>query len=222
MPNRQQEAVPDVWELRLYVAGKTPRSVAAFANLKQICQEHLEGPVSHRGVDLLLEPQLGRGGSDLRHPDARAEAPRARAQDHRRSVEHRTCAGGPEHPAGAQGVVSHGRTRRRDRKTGCPGGVRGRRERKRPGALRPPAVSGRDERAVARRDRQPADDLRATPGGALPLEVVDVYQQPDQARAAQLVAAPTLIKELPLPVRRLLGDLSNTDKVLVGLDLIKR
>jgi circadian clock protein KaiB len=58
--------------------------------------------------------------------------------------------------------------------------------------------------------------------GRYELEVVDVYQQPEQARAAQLVAVPTLIKERPLPVRRLLGDLSNTENVLVGLDLLKR
>ena len=76
------------------------------------------------------------------------------------------------------------------------------------------------------RSRAAIDNLRAICEQYLPgryeLDVVDVYQQPDQARAAQLVAAPTLIRELPLPVRRLLGDLSNTEKVLVGLDLVKR
>ena len=76
------------------------------------------------------------------------------------------------------------------------------------------------------RSRAAIDNLRTICEQYLPgryeLDVVDVYQQPDQARAAQLVAAPTLIRELPLPVRRLLGDLSNTEKVLVGLDLVKR
>ena len=61
MPNRKQEADPGVWELRLYVAGKTPRSIAAFANLKQICHDHLEGRYRIEVIDLLLEPQLARG-----------------------------------------------------------------------------------------------------------------------------------------------------------------
>jgi circadian clock protein KaiB len=61
MPKRKPDAAPDVWELRLYVAGKTPRSVAAFANLKTICHEHLEGRYRIEVVDLLLEPQLARG-----------------------------------------------------------------------------------------------------------------------------------------------------------------
>lgn len=51
------------------------------------------------------------------------------------------------------------------------------------------------------------------------LTIVDLYEQPERARDAQIVAAPTLIRELPLPVRRLIGDLSQTERVLVALDL---
>jgi len=51
------------------------------------------------------------------------------------------------------------------------------------------------------------------------LEVIDVYQQPNLARDEQIVAVPTLIKRLPLPLRRLIGDLSNLKRVLFGLDL---
>ena len=51
------------------------------------------------------------------------------------------------------------------------------------------------------------------------LEVIDIYQQPNLARDEQIVAVPTLIKRLPPPVRRLIGDLSNLKKVLFGLDL---
>jgi circadian clock protein KaiB len=58
--------------------------------------------------------------------------------------------------------------------------------------------------------------------GRYTLEVVDVLQEPARAIEANLVAAPTLIKELPLPVRKLLGDLSNTEKAVIGLDLAKR
>jgi circadian clock protein KaiB len=51
------------------------------------------------------------------------------------------------------------------------------------------------------------------------LEVIDIYQQPVLTRGEQIVAAPTLIKKLPLPMRRIIGDMSNRDRVLVGLDL---
>ena len=51
------------------------------------------------------------------------------------------------------------------------------------------------------------------------LEVIDIYQQPIFAKEGQIIAAPTLIKELPPPVRRFVGDLSDKDKVLLGLDL---
>jgi circadian clock protein KaiB len=58
--------------------------------------------------------------------------------------------------------------------------------------------------------------------GRYDLQVIDVYQQPALAKSEQLIAAPTLIKKLPLPLRRLIGDMSNEDRVLVGLDLVPR
>ncbi len=51
------------------------------------------------------------------------------------------------------------------------------------------------------------------------LEIIDIYQQPIFAKEGQIIAAPTLIKELPLPVRRFVGDLSNKEKLLLGLDI---
>ena len=51
------------------------------------------------------------------------------------------------------------------------------------------------------------------------LEVIDIYQHPEACQQEQIVAAPTLIKVLPRPLRRIIGDLSNTKKVLVGLSL---
>ena len=55
--------------------------------------------------------------------------------------------------------------------------------------------------------------------GRYDLEVVDIYQQPTQAVGAQIIAAPTLIKQLPTPLKRIVGDLSNPDRVMVCLDL---
>jgi circadian clock protein KaiB len=54
------------------------------------------------------------------------------------------------------------------------------------------------------------------------LEVIDIYENPAAAREEQIVAAPTLIKKLPQPIRRFVGDLSNTQKILVGLDIYER
>ncbi len=51
------------------------------------------------------------------------------------------------------------------------------------------------------------------------LEVIDIYQRPDLAKSEQIIAAPTLIKSFPLPLKRLIGDLSNEDKVLLGLGI---
>ncbi len=55
--------------------------------------------------------------------------------------------------------------------------------------------------------------------GRYKLEVIDIYQQPTLAEGEQIIAAPTLVKKLPPPVRRLVGDMSDRDRVLLGLDL---
>jgi len=98
-PRKPKPRKPVVWKLRLYVAGQTPKSIRAFANLKVLCEEHLKGRYQIEVIDLLENPQLARGD--------------------------------------------------------------------------------------------------------------------------QIVAVPTLIRKLPLPVRKIIGDLSNTERVLVGLDLRK-
>ena len=56
------------FELRLYVAGHTPKAIRAFANLKKICDEHLEGRYSIEVIDLLEDPRLGRGDQILALP----------------------------------------------------------------------------------------------------------------------------------------------------------
>ena len=56
--------------------------------------------------------------------------------------------------------------------------------------------------------------------GRYDLEVIDIYQQPALLAGEQIIAAPTLVKSLPLPVTRLVGDMSNRRRVLLGLDLV--
>jgi circadian clock protein KaiB len=64
----KESASSEKWELRLYVAGATARSVAAFENLKRICEEHLCGKYSIEIVDLLENPKLARGDQILAIP----------------------------------------------------------------------------------------------------------------------------------------------------------
>jgi circadian clock protein KaiB len=56
------------WHLRLYVAGKTPKSVAAFVNLKRICEEHMQGQYHVEVIDLLEHPQLAQGDQIIAVP----------------------------------------------------------------------------------------------------------------------------------------------------------
>ena len=60
-PPTPTAARPDYWELRLYVAGQTAKSLAAFANLKKLCEDHLAGKYRIEVIDLVENPQLAQG-----------------------------------------------------------------------------------------------------------------------------------------------------------------
>jgi circadian clock protein KaiB len=79
-------------------------------------------------------------------------------------------------------------------------------------------IAGSSERSVRaiQNAKQICDEHLA---GSYELEVVDIFQQPKLAKDDQILAVPTLIKKLPLPLRRFIGDLSDRDVVLVGLDV---
>ncbi len=64
----EKPAKPEMWHLRLYVAGQTPKSITAFANLKKICEEHLKGQYTIEVVDLLENPRLAKGDQILALP----------------------------------------------------------------------------------------------------------------------------------------------------------
>jgi circadian clock protein KaiB len=92
------------------------------------------------------------------------------------------------------------------------------------GATGPPYVlrlfitgtTARSARAIANLRRVCEQRLN----GRYDLEVIDIYQHPDAAKEYQIVAAPTLVKMLPVPLRRIIGDLANEQRILAGLDLI--
>ena len=64
-PDRRK---PQVWNLRLYVAGQTPKSIRAFANLKVLCEEHLKGHYQIEVIDLLENPHMARGNQIVALP----------------------------------------------------------------------------------------------------------------------------------------------------------
>ncbi len=59
---------PKAWQLRLYVAGQTPRAMTALENLKRLCEEHLAGRYKIEVIDLIKNPQLARGDQILAIP----------------------------------------------------------------------------------------------------------------------------------------------------------
>ena len=73
----------------------------------------------------------------------------------------------------------------------------------------------RSARAISNLRRVCEEHLK----GEYDLQVIDIYQKPTAAKEFQIVAAPTLVKMLPLPLRRIIGDLADEDRVLAGLDL---
>ena len=79
-------------------------------------------------------------------------------------------------------------------------------------------VTARSRRAIVNLDGICREYLK----GQYDLEVIDVYQKPKLAKDEQIIAAPTLVRKLPLPMRRIIGDLSDREAVLLGLDLKKR
>ena len=76
----------------------------------------------------------------------------------------------------------------------------------------------RAERAIANLRRICEEELQ----GQCEMVVIDVLEQPQRAEDEKILATPTLIKQLPLPPRRIIGDLSDTEKVLLGLDILPK
>jgi len=79
-------------------------------------------------------------------------------------------------------------------------------------------ASSRSQRAIENLKKVCEEHLK----GQYDLEVIDIYQQPSLAEGEQIVAVPTLIKKLPTPLRKFIGDMSNTERILFGLDLKPR
>jgi circadian clock protein KaiB len=76
-------------------------------------------------------------------------------------------------------------------------------------------MTERSKRAIQNIKKICEDHLK----GRYNLEVIDIYREPVLAKGDQIVATPTLIKKLPVPIRKFIGEMSETEKILLGLDL---
>ena len=75
-PRKPKPRKPEVWKLRLFVAGQTPKSIRAFANLKVLCEEHLKGRYQIEVIDLLENPHMARGNQIVALPTLVVNLPR--------------------------------------------------------------------------------------------------------------------------------------------------
>ena len=100
------DATEEIWNLRLYVAGQTPKSLTAFANLKKICEEHLEGKYSIEVIDLLKNPQLAKGDQIIAIPTLVRKLPEPLKKIIGESGQHRGRDGGTRHPPCLQMIKS--------------------------------------------------------------------------------------------------------------------
>ena len=211
-------------KLRLYVAGQTPKSLAALSNLKRICAEHLDGKYELEVIDLIKNPQLAQGDQILAIPTLvrNLPVPIRKIIGDLSNVD-RVLVGldlrGAWEGIGKESAVSRKNDRSKTLKRPNPQEIRARAARKGSGPRKMYSlrlyITGQTPRSAAsiRNLREVCDEFLE---GRFELQVIDLYQRPELAKEAQVVAAPTLIKRLPLPLRRLVGDLSNKNEVLLG------
>jgi len=204
-----------VWHSRLYLASHTPRPMMAFVNRKRICEEHMPGKYNIEIIDLVESPAPARGDQIHAIPTLVRKLPEPiRKIIGDLSNTERVLVG-----SDLKACLTCPRSRLLEsmprKKNARPEASETKQVGKVIYLLRL-YVSGatfRSSRAIL--------NLKAFCENYLPgryqLQVVDIYQQP--ALATQIIAAPTLIKHAPLPVRRFIGDLSLIGKLLQGLDL---
>ena len=149
----------EIFDLRLYVAGQTPKAIRAFANLRKICDEHLAGRYRIEVIDLLEDPQLGRGDQILALPTLVRQTAGADQEDHRRPLQHRARARGPGPASAPEGTRDRPREQIDRREPGSAASQAADR------ALRAPAVRHRHDAAVHARRGERARDLRGAPAG---------------------------------------------------------
>ncbi len=207
----------------------TPKCLAAFANLKRICEEHLQGQYHIEIIDLLENPKLAQGDQILAIPTLVRKLPEpvnkiiGDLSDTERvlvGLDLRARAGlGGKWPARTarrlKGNLLMDDPKNTDIKE-VEKAIRGAGD----APICSAPLCGRPHPQVPARHRQPQGHLRGTPAGPLRSGSGGyLTSNPSLAKAEQIIAAPTLVKELPPPLRKFIGDMSQTEKILVGLEI---
>lgn len=187
------------YALRLYITDNSPRSVAAWHNLKELCEAHLPGRYQIEVIDLLKNPERAQEDQILAVPTLVKNLPRPiqkfignLSNPQRVLVDFDLLPLPLRLPASEKPKKIHYALR-----------------------LYVAGSSSKSSRAITNIKAICEIYLKTR----YALTVVDLYEQRERARNDQIMVAPTLIRQSPLPVRRVIGDLSNTERVLVALDL---
>lgn len=197
------------WKLRLYVADNTSKSVAAFRNLEHLCEEHLAGRYHIEVIDLLKNPQLAQGDQILAVPTVVRKLPApirkiigTLADTERVLVGARpSSARGGSVCAAQDPIAMPAPTTRQQEKY----------------ILRLYVASSTPQSATAYRNLKNLCEKRLA--GRYVLEVIDLVKNPELARADEILAVPTLVRKVPTPIRKFIGTLSDTARVLIDFDL---
>ncbi len=186
------------WNLRLYVAGQTDKSIRAIRNLNRICTEHLNGHYTIEVIDLMERPQLAEGDQILAIPTLVRRLPEP-IENHRRPVERRARLDRTRHSSARKGMNGIAGSAMSDVRYALTLFITG--------------ITPRSLRAVA--------NVRAfcegEMNGSYDLEIVDLYEHPERAQPANVVVSPTLVRSLPHPVRLLFGDMSDRQQLCAVL-----
>ena len=178
----------ETWDLRLYVTGRSPKCLRAIENLRRACEEHLAGRYQIEVVDLLENPRLAADDQILAVPTVVRRLPVADPQARRRPLRHRPS---PRRPAASAAGEDRDMTGQAAADRWAL-------------TLYVDGASSSSIHAIETVRRVCDEEL----GGHVDLEVIDVHQQPALVVRDQIVAAPTLVRRLPGPLRRIVGDLS--------------
>jgi circadian clock protein KaiB len=220
MSTKPHPAAPESWVLRLYIAGHTQKSSLALANLKRICQEHLAGRYEIEVIDLHLHPNLAVGHQIIAIPTLVRILPHPLKKiigdlsNELRVLVGLDLSPSTEPPPTAPLTMKPTPT---PAPPPAPEIETGTENDETPYVLRLyiAGMTARSTLAVQNLRKICEEHLH----GRYTLEVVDIYQQPLLAEGDQIMAVPTLIRKLPEPIRRFVGDMSDIQSLLVGLDL---
>jgi len=226
-PGTSSKARSEPWVLRLYVNNQTPKSIAAFARAKKLCEERLEGQYRLDLVDLAKNPQLAEGDQIVAVPTLVRYLPEPMCKvvgD--LADEERTLVGLQLRPPSPAALAEEGPAEERLKTAYSPMltslATRALMERLLATPGREKAVFRLYVTSMSPRSIESIAAIRVVCDQFLrdryELDVVNLTEHPELAEKDGVVATPMLVRELPLPARKLVGDLTKPDRIILVLE----